>query len=263
MKQLCWVPKHASHLPGGWSWDPYPTCGVHHCLFLWRAKWRLSCSHPASLRREQHFPDLAGVRLWPAGKRQWSFLWDPRYARGGWRRDCGPHPCWQFSPLSLQDLRPSQLCQQQRPHRCFHTSGNARSGISAHKVIISRLGSRRRNSWRVSTCSFLVVERRDYASCQLVLSLPSGTADDATALKISQQLPLKASRSCMEGKLTLWTPLWETSLPSYTGVLISLPPHLLLSKPRMEVYIHSLLQWDTQWGPSRLLLDFRAASSHR
>lgn len=112
---------------------------------------------------------------------------------------------------------------------------------------------------------FLVVEQRGYASCQLVLSLPSGTAEDATALSISQQLPLKASRSCMEGELTLclWAPLWETALPSYTGILTSLPLHLLLSKPRMEVCIHYLLQWDTQWGPSCLLLDFRAASSHR
>lgn len=77
-KPLCWVPRHATHLPGGWSWDPYPTCGVQYHLFLRRAEWMLSCSCPASLGEEQHFPALAGVRPWPAGKRQWALPPDPR-----------------------------------------------------------------------------------------------------------------------------------------------------------------------------------------
>lgn len=95
------------------------------------------------------------------------------------------------------------------------------------QFISSRLGFSRGNSWRVSTCSFLVAEQRGYASCQLVLSLPSGTADDATALKISWQLPSQASPSCMKGKLTFcpWAPLRETSLLSCTGIFISPPLH--------------------------------------
>lgn len=236
--------KNANHLPGGWSWDPYPHLGCSMPslpLMSWvEAELFLFCL-PG---RGAACPSLSWSQTVASWEKTVSI--SPRSMRGAWRQDRGLCFPWQFFPL----------CRNCYPHSsassreliCAPTSlvvpGQA-PPLTTHHQQQPRLQQREQLK---GTHMFFFSSRAKRSCLESACPTPS-IWDSRWWPSYSIKNPLAAPHSgkpllLHEGKIcSLPLSSFLRNLPCQSYRDIHFPTYPSPSKPRTEVCLHYLLQW--------------------